>query len=119
MSKQLPLDDAKVLVADPTEGIRMMYGNMLKKAGYNVITTGSIAEAERMVRASEDLSLLITNSQGVPLVRKMREGRVKLPVLVASGGMYREEAMAAGANEYLQRPHTANELVCIVDKLVS
>jgi len=111
----------RILVVDDSPETLEMLDRNLKSEGYEVFTTGSVAEA---IEFLDDMhaDLVVTDykmpkSSGMDLVRYIRENLKNTEVMMITGYATVEgavEAIKAGAEEYLTKPFTDKELFSAV-----
>ena len=116
---------AKVLVVDDEVQIRELLRDVLFKEGYEVTTVPSAGQSvEIMFREPFDLVLLdinLADESGIAVLKKIREFRKKIPVVIYSGIVTAElekEARMAGANEVLSKDIGISQLVVQIGKIV-
>ena len=113
----------RILYAEDHDDTRTMISLLLRRAGYDVAEAASAAEALEMAASSRfDLYLLdhaFPDSSGVELCRRLRAAHPGAPILFYTGramAAEREEAMRAGAQEYMVKPHDTFNIIGQVDK---
>ena len=109
---------ARVLVVDDHPGTVELLRRNLAAAGYDVSTAGGVAEAMEALGA-QPVDLVVTDykmpgASGLELVRYVRENLRETVVVMITG--YASvpgavEAMKSGAEEYLAKPFTDEELM--------
>lgn len=110
----------RVLVVDDSLAARSFIGRMLQRQGFEWVPAANGREAlERLgAEASLDLALVDWNMpvmDGLEFVRAVRAdpGRRELPILMVTSEAEGERvmmALEAGADEYLMKPFTDEEL---------
>ena len=108
---------AQVLVVDDEAAILRFLKPALEANGYDMTTAGSIAEATKRIAAdSPDMVLLdlgLPDGDGKDVIRRAREWS-DVPIIVLSA-REREtekiEALDLGADDYVNKPFGANELL--------
>ena len=114
--------DARVLIVDDNRDLRTFLGSLLSPH-YDVQTVSDGREALEAVRDRKpDLVLsdvMMPNLDGLGLVRALREDPETrtLPVILLSARAGQEaslEGLAAGADDYLAKPFTSQELLARV-----
>lgn len=111
----------KILVVDDTEPTLEVLQRTLESAGYIVATASSVADAIPLLEA-DVMDLVITDfkmprSSGMELVRHVRENFRDTEVMMITGYPSIEgavEAIKVGAEEYLSKPFTDEELYAAV-----
>ena len=118
---------AKVMVVDDAYSELKLMENILKSAGLDVVcfTDGEHLE-ERMVREHPDvllLDIIMPNRNGYEILRSLkRDERTKrTPVVLVSSKNQESDHVwgkRQGADEYLGKPFTAEQLVTVVRQFV-
>jgi DNA-binding response OmpR family regulator len=108
---------ATVLVVEDEKEIRELLRRYLERAGYGVLTTGSGAEAVRLLgEPGIDLTLLdlgLPDVDGDEVLREAQErGRVPVVVLTARSTVEdRIHGLRLGADDYVTKPFSPTEVV--------
>jgi two-component system response regulator HydG len=105
-----------LIVDDAPDTLELLHRN-LKSHGYQVFTATSVAEAIRILEATP-AELVVTDLKmpgvsGLDLIRHVRENYKDTEVMMITGYASIEgavEAVKAGAEEYLPKPFTEEEL---------
>ncbi|MFE7169451.1 response regulator transcription factor [Streptomyces sp. NPDC057616] len=106
-----------VLVVEDEKEIRELLRRYLERAGYGVLTTGSGAEALRLLGEGDvDLALLdlgLPDVEGDEVLREARErGHVPVVVLTARTTVEdRIHGLRLGADDYVSKPFSPTEVV--------
>ncbi len=103
----------KILIVDDEKPLRDTLARWLKPS-YDCLVASNATEALDLIRANNDLALLITDvkmpgEDGVELLKKAKEAKADLPVvlLTAYGTVdLAVEAMKDGADDFFQKPVT-------------
>jgi len=115
----------RILVAEDEPIMLKTIELRLKKDGHTVITTDNGRDALEKIE-QEDLDLVITDimmpySSGLEIVGKVKSEERKIPVIVLSA-MGQEnvvvEAFNLGADDYITKPFSPNELSMRVKRFV-
>jgi twitching motility two-component system response regulator PilH len=115
---------AKILVIDDDPIMLELYREVLEGLSHEVLIaengTQGLARAER----KPDLivvDLLMPNLNGYDFIKQLRaiEGRAATPVIAASGLSTGEWALRTGADRFLAKPFRNQELVALVEELLS
>jgi DNA-binding NtrC family response regulator len=117
----LPNDKASILVVDDVPNTVEVLQRNLTAAGYTVFTAAAVPEAIRIAE-STSIDLVITDWKmpkvdGIDLVRHVRENLRDTEVIMITGYPSIEgavEAVKTGAEEYLPKPFTDEELLAAV-----
>ena len=106
-----------VFVVDDETGYTEIVRDVLENYGLEVhISNGAFEAAELLSWMTPDLVLLdimMPSVDGITLLRYLRrdQNKPKVPIVVVSAHPEtREEALAAGADGYLAKPFTADDL---------
>jgi DNA-binding response OmpR family regulator len=107
-----------VLVVEDEREIRDLLRRYLERAGHAVLSTGSGAEALRLVEESApDLVLLdlgLPDLDGTEVLREVRQDGRRTPVLVLTaraGVDERIRGLSLGADDYVTKPFSPTEVV--------
>lgn len=114
----------KILVAEDEPIMLKTIALRLRKDGHEVITTDNGREAmEQIDQQKPDLiitDIMMPYSSGLEIVGKVKSASVKVPVIVLSA-MGQEnvvlEAFNLGADDYITKPFSPNELSMRVKRL--
>lgn len=116
-------DRLKVLIVDDEVALAETMAEALERAGYDVVTANSGAEALRLLERAEPAVILtdlkMEGMDGLTLLRKAKEELPDAEVVVITGHgdvNTAVEAMRAGAANYVQKPVGLEELRTMVDK---
>ena len=112
---------AKILVADDELSMRQFLEILLKKEGHEVFCAADGQEALSRFQA-EDFDLLISDIKmpkmgGLDLLRKVKEKRPNLAVIMVTAYASPEDAivaMKAGAYDYLTKPFKLEEIKSVI-----
>jgi len=115
-----------LLVVDDSEATREVLQRNLTAAGYKVLTAPSVAEALKVLDGTS-VDLVVTDLKmpgvnGMDLVRHVRENLRDTEVMMITGYATVEGAVQAvktGAEEYLAKPFTDEELMAAVGRALS
>lgn len=124
-SASMPLTKRLILCVDDNEDNCFMLTNLLGRGGYEAKSAESMEQAlEFAHRDSFNLYVLdswLPKGSGVDLCQKIREFDPHTPIIFYSGTAYesdRQEALSAGANAFVAKPHI-DELLQTVTRLLS
>lgn len=113
----------RLLVVDDAADTRDLLERNLSARGYRVFTASGVAEAVRLLE-SAPVDLVITDlkmpgASGLDLIRHVRDNFKNVEVMVITGYPSIEGAVTAvktGAEDYLSKPFTQEELLTAVRK---
>ena len=116
----------RILVVDDESCIRRLNAELLMRAGYHVDTAGDGADAWRALGA-ERYNLLITDNNmpmvtGVELIKKVRDARMELPVIMATASLPEEEFARypwIRPDAMLLKPYSIAEMLRAVKEVLS
>ena len=123
------LSDARltILVVDDFDDTRLLLRTFLERKGFRVVEAENGLEAVDMAQ-NEDPDLIIMDMQmpyldGLAATRKIRETKLSgtLPIVAVSAygaDQFRDQAIAAGCDEYVSTPFEPTELEQIIRTLV-
>ena len=116
---------AKILVVDDEPDILEVARIILEKKGYGVITAKDGNEALEKVSASKPdliiLDIIMPRKSGLEVCKILKSDpeTASIPILmftVLGRNRDREQGLKAGADDYLVKPFSAEELVNIIKK---
>ena len=108
----------RVLVVDDEELVRDLTALVLRRAGYDVVSTASAREALELVEThSIDLivsDVVMPDLTGIELLAEMQERRPDLPVVLVTGGSPDPDrttnVLELGASAIVFKPYTHAQL---------
>ncbi|MFN2513835.1 MAG: response regulator [Pyrinomonadaceae bacterium] len=116
----------RILCTEDDADTRELIAYELTQAGYEVICTDNAAKALELIKRERfDLCLMDSWMPGVSgddLCKQIREFDSKTPILFYTGAAYdadKARAYAAGAQGYLVKPSTEDELLDEVIRLIA
>ena len=126
-SSTIPADQLTILVVDDFDDTRLLLRTFLERRGYRVIEAEDGLEAVNQAE-TETPDLIIMDMQmpqldGLAATRRIRRvkelGSVPIVAVSAYGAdQFREQALAAGCDEYVSTPFEPDELEGIIRALV-
>jgi CheY-like chemotaxis protein len=117
-----------VLVVEDFEDNRFMMRRLLEMSGYRVVEAVNGQQAVESAGTEDpdvilmDLSLPMLD--GLAATRKIRErdGHKRVPIIAVSAhdsADFHAEALAAGCNEYVTKPIDFDQLIQLLDRILS
>lgn len=113
---------ARILVTDDAAFMRMMVGDMLKKAGHEIVeaTNGQ----EMVDKIKEDIDLVTLDitmpvMDGLEALKTVRGKGVKTPIIMCTAMGQQAmvmEALQNGANDFIVKPFQADRVLEAVNK---
>lgn len=116
-----------ILVIDDEEGVRVIMRQALEDFGYRVMEAENGADGVALyVQRREEIDLVLTDimmpiMDGLTAIRALLNLDSNLRIIGASGlnaGVNRDDALAAGAKEFLAKPFTAEALLSTVRRVL-
>jgi CheY-like chemotaxis protein len=120
-----PTEKRRILCVDDNEDNCFMLINLLGREGYEAKSAESIEQALEFAR-QDSFNLYVLDSwllkgSGTDLCQKIREFDLETPIIFYSAAAYesdRREALEAGANAFVAKPHI-DELLQAVTRFLS
>ncbi|MDP2167814.1 MAG: response regulator [Thermodesulfovibrionales bacterium] len=113
----------KVLVVDDDAHVLRLYKEELEEEGYEVVTAGTGREAMEMFeRENPDLvtlDILMPDIDGISLLRRMKDLRPRMPVIMSTAYDYRDDFAVWASEAYLVKSSDLAELKATIKKLLS
>ena len=117
---------ASILVIEDEENLRLSICRKLAKPGHAVLDAATLPEARRLVESTV-FDVVITDinlagDDGIDLVRELRaDGFDGVIIVITAFGTVESAvgAMKLGADEYLQKPLSLEELTLVVDRAIA
>ena len=120
---------ANILVIDDEPRMIRVIGEILNKAGHEVVTAESGDEGIACI-AKHAIDLVITDiimpeKEGIETIGEIKQDHPDLPIIAISGGSlkgagsYLETAAALGAAATLEKPFHSFELLQVVDEVLA
>jgi DNA-binding NtrC family response regulator len=123
MGSQQPKEH--ILLVDDDETFQAVTRSLLRDSGYEVTTCGDVDAAEEALKEREfDLlltDLVMAGRDGISLLGFARSLRPSLPVVMITGFASVSsavEAMKAGAEDYLTKPCSSDELLLKIQRVL-
>lgn len=119
---------ARIFVIDDDEQLLRMVGMMLERGGHTITLINNPLDGLDKIKADKPdllvLDVMMPNMSGHDLAREIRKDKSigSLPILVLtarSQEIDRTTALKSGADDYLSKPVTSQELIERVDALLS
>jgi two-component system, OmpR family, response regulator len=111
-----------ILCVEDDPDTQEMLGILIEGRGYRSRAVSTCGEALRLIRENNISALLLDNllpdGTGIELCRQVRQFNKNLPIIFLSGSAHegeRELALEAGANAFLTKPFSLDELYSILD----
>jgi DNA-binding response OmpR family regulator len=112
----------KILVVDDDAHILRLYKEELEEEGYEVATASTGEEALAVFeKESPDLvtlDILMPDIDGISLLRRMKEMRPRLPIIMSTAYDYRDDFAVWASEAYLVKSADLDELKLKVKELL-
>ena len=114
----------KILLVDDEQGIHLLYREELEEEGFEVHSALTGEEAlEKMPIIAPDLVILDINMpgmNGIEVLRQIKEGNPKLPVILSSAyHEYKQDLGAWASDDYIVKSADLEELKAAVRRHLS
>lgn len=122
----IPTGSERILMVDDEEMLTNMGKMMLENQGYKVTTSNVSSEAVEIFKNNPDgFDLLISDQTmpqltGIELSRQILNIRPNLPIILCTGYssvVSKEEALAAGIQEFVYKPYSTRDISLIIRKI--
>jgi DNA-binding response OmpR family regulator len=112
----------KLLIVDDDTNIQRLYKEELEEEGYEVVvaTTGKDA-LEMFDEENPDivtLDILMPDIDGISLLRKMKEKRPDIPIIMSTAYDYRDDFAVWASEAYIVKSSDLSELKKTIKKLI-
>lgn len=112
----------KILVVDDDPHLRQLYSEELEEEGYEVTLASSGKEAlekfETDVPDVVTLDILMPGMDGIEVLRKMKEKKPSLPVIMSTAYDYRDDFSVWASEAYVVKSADLTELKSTIKKLI-
>lgn len=118
--------DAKALVVEDFETVRVMLSDLLRVHRFQVFEAGNGREALKIISANPDIQLVITDFEmpemdGIRFVRMLRARHPKDEMAIIGISSHEQENLStrflkSGANDFLTKPFSSEEFYCRVSQ---
>lgn len=112
----------KIMVVDDDTHILRLYKEELTEEGYDVVVAGTGKEAiEMFERENPDLvtlDILMPDIDGISLLRRMKEIRPRMPIIMSTAYDYRDDFAVWASEAYLVKSHDLTELKSTIKGLL-
>ncbi|GHH26605.1 hypothetical protein GCM10008023_41430 [Sphingomonas glacialis] len=116
---------SRLLVVEDELLIRMFVADVLRDAGYEVIEAVSGDEALDILKAGVLVDLVLSDVRmpgsidGLALLAFVRQNLAALPVILTSGHLVPEIALAEGAVNFLAKPYLIQDALAAVEQEIA
>lgn len=113
----------KLLIVDDDTNIQRLYKEELEEEGYNVVIAGTGKEAlemfEKEIPDIVTLDILMPDIDGISLLRKMKEKRPNIPIIMSTAYDYRDDFAVWASEAYIVKSSDLAELKSTIKKLIN
>lgn len=112
----------KLLIVDDDTNIQRLYKEELEEEGYDIVIASTGKDAlEMFERENPDivtLDILMPDIDGISLLRKMKEQRPNIPIIMSTAYDYRDDFAVWASEAYIVKSSDLSELKSTIKKLV-
>jgi DNA-binding response OmpR family regulator len=112
----------KLLIVDDDLNIQRLYKEELEEEGYNIVIASTGKEAlELFEKENPDivtLDILMPDIDGISLLRKMKEQRPNIPIIMSTAYDYRDDFAVWASEAYIVKSSDLGELKKTIKKLI-
>jgi DNA-binding response OmpR family regulator len=113
----------KLLIVDDDTNIQRLYQEELEEEGYNVVIASTGKEALEMFEKENPdivtLDILMPDIDGISLLRKMKEKRPDMPIIMSTAYDYRDDFAVWASEAYIVKSSDLDELKNTIKKLIN
>ncbi|MEN8263987.1 MAG: response regulator [Nitrospirota bacterium] len=113
----------KLLIVDDDLNIQRLYKEELEEEGYDVVIASTGKDALEMFEKENPdivtLDILMPDIDGISLLRKMKEQRPDIPIIMSTAYDYRDDFAVWASEAYIVKSSDLSELKKTIEKLVS
>ena len=113
----------KILIVDDDEDILRLYKEELEEEGYEIVTAKTGAQALEVFQQENPelvtLDILIPDMDGITLLRKMKEMRPRVPIIMSTAYDYRDDFAVWASEAYIVKSADLTELKSKIKELLS
>jgi len=112
----------RILVVDDDLNIQRLYKEELEEEGYDVTIAATGKEAMEIFEKGNfdivTLDILMPDIDGISLLRKMKEQRSNIPIIMSTAYDYRDDFAVWASEAYIVKSSDLGELKKTIKKLV-
>ena len=112
----------KLMIVDDDTNIQRLYKEELEEEGYDIVIAGTGKDAlEMFERENPDivtLDILMPDIDGISLLRKMKEKRPDIPIIMSTAYDYRDDFAVWASEAYIVKSSDLEELKKTIKKLL-
>ncbi len=115
-------ESMKLMIVDDDTNIQRLYKEELEEEGYDIVIAGTGKDAlEMFERENPDivtLDILMPDIDGISLLRKMKEKRPDIPIIMSTAYDYRDDFAVWASEAYIVKSSDLGELKSTIKKLI-
>ena len=112
----------KLLIVDDDANIQRLYKEELEEEGYDVVIASTGKDALSMFEQENPdivtLDILMPDIDGISLLRKMKEQRPNIPIIMSTAYDYRDDFAVWASEAYIVKSSDLSELKSTIKKLM-
>ncbi len=112
----------KLLIVDDDLNIQRLYKEELEEEGYEIVIAGTGTEALAIFEKENPdiitLDILMPDIDGISLLRKMKEKRPDIPIIMSTAYDYRDDFAVWASEAYIVKSSDLGELKKTIKKLM-
>ncbi len=112
----------KLLIVDDDTNIQRLYKEELEEEGYDVVVATTGKDALTLFEQENPdivtLDILMPDIDGISLLRKMKEKRPDIPIIMSTAYDYRDDFAVWASEAYIVKSSDLSELKKTIKKLV-
>ncbi len=113
----------KILIVDDDLNIQRFYKEELEEEEYEVVTAGTGKDALEMFEKENPdivtLDILIPDIDGISLLRKMKEQRPDIPIIMSTAYDYRDDFAVWASEAYIVKSSDLSELKRTIKEFIN
>ncbi len=113
----------KILVVDDDTHILKLYKMELEEEGYDVVAASNGKEAMELFESESPdlvtLDILMPDTDGISILRRMKELKPRLPIIMSTAYDYRDDFAVWASEAYLVKSADLTEMKEMIRKLVN
>jgi DNA-binding response OmpR family regulator len=113
----------KLLIVDDDTNIQRLYQEELEEEGYDVVIASTGKDALEMFEKENPdivtLDILMPDIDGISLLRKMKEKRPDIPIIMSTAYDYRDDFAVWASEAYIVKSSDLDELKNTIKKLIN
>ena len=112
----------KLLIVDDDLNIQRLYKEELEEEGYDIVIAGTGTEALALFEKENPdivtLDILMPDIDGISLLRKMKEKRPDIPIIMSTAYDYRDDFAVWASEAYIVKSSDLGELKKTIKMLI-